>query len=133
MRNSSSIFLSSLSCFFCIACLRDTFFSNSRFRSFSSFICTDVGGSIDCKQVTNRGVHGLDYLLAEYVVVTAALRDIGPQRSLFALLQFVVARICDQLLCRLGRQGWRWPQSHACCKREGKETGNASQQRYRSR
>src|SRR5882762_5330107 len=32
--------------------------------------------AIHCKQVTNRAVHGLDYLLAKYVVVIVALRGI---------------------------------------------------------
>src|SRR5258708_4421146 len=38
------------------------------------------------KQVTNRNLHGFDYLLTKYMVVAVALRHIGPQCSLFALL-----------------------------------------------
>jgi hypothetical protein len=61
------------------------------------------------------------------VIVAVALRGIGPQRFLFALLQFVVAGISDQLLCRLGGQRWRWWQRHGSSKHEDDETANVSQ------
>ena len=87
--------------------------------------------AIDCQQVMNRSIDRLDYLLAKYVVISVALRDVGPQCSVLALLQFVVARISDQLLCRLGRQRSR--HCHAGYKREGNETVSVNQQKYRYR
>jgi hypothetical protein len=78
--------------------------------------------------VTNWAVHGLDYLLAKYVVVTVALRDIGPQRSLFALLQSVAARISNQLLRRLRSQRWR--QYHDGSKRENGKAGNVGRTEF---
>jgi hypothetical protein len=83
--------------------------------------------AIDCQQVTNRSIDCLDYLLPKYMIIVVALRNVGPQCSLFALLKFVIAYISDQLFCRLGRH------CPAGYKREGNETVSVNQHKYRSR
>ena len=87
--------------------------------------------AIDCQQVTNRSIDCLDYLLPHYMIIVVALRNVGPQGSALALLQFVVACISDQLLCRLGRQRWR--HCNASYKSEGYETVSVNRQEYRYR